>query len=351
MSNRKTPRSRPPLPQPMPQGVQQLAVAQQPPVPQPSADEKQNLNTLITALEQVRGSRVLTYWTNDIARMSGAVVLSLYDQLTAIGKTPKLDLFLRTTGGDTDIPWRIVSLIREFCDEFNVLVPHIAMSSGTITALGADSIVMTPLGALGPIDPSRTHPLLPKRDGADEAEPVSVQDMRHAMQFIREAAGSDKEMPYTPEAMAQIFTALFDKIHPLAIGAIEQSYGLAKLVGTQCLGTHMDPEAEAEKIKAIVDQLCDGYKSHSYQISRGEARKLGLNAVDAPDDVEKAMMDLFRFYLLRPFMPPGGPVAGQGFQAYLAWLDSTGMSLRVEGQYNVDVDGNVAPIGDMWKVY
>jgi ClpP class serine protease len=28
--------------------------------------------------------------------------------------------------------------------------------------LGADEIVMTPLGALGPIDPSRTHPLLPK---------------------------------------------------------------------------------------------------------------------------------------------------------------------------------------------
>ena len=48
---------------------------------------------------------------------------------------------------------------------------------------------------------------------------ISVQDMRHAMQFIREAAGTDKEMPYTPEAMAEIFSALFDKIHPLAIGA------------------------------------------------------------------------------------------------------------------------------------
>ena len=67
------------------------------------------------------------------------------------------------------------------------------------------------------------------------------------MQFIREAAGTDKEMPYTPEAMAQIFTALFDKIHPLAIGAIEQSYALSKLIGMQCLGTHMDPDAGAPR--------------------------------------------------------------------------------------------------------
>src|SRR5581483_4880496 len=155
------------------------------------------------------------YYTSDVARISEAAVIPLYDQLTAIGKTKKLDLFLYTRGGDTEVPWRMVSLIREFCDEFGVLVPHRASSSGTLLAMGADEIVMTPLSVLGPIDPSRTHPLLARSQGSAEAEPISVQDMRHAMQFIREAAGTEKEMPYTPEAMAQIFTALFDKLHPL----------------------------------------------------------------------------------------------------------------------------------------
>jgi hypothetical protein len=322
-----------------------------PPAPNPPADEKQELDDLIRALEKARGSRVLVYWTAPIARLSDAVVLSLYDQLTAIGKTGKIDLFLNTAGGDTEIPWRIVSLVREFCDEFAVLVPHRAASAGTLIAMGADEIVMTPLGVLGPIDPSRTHPLLPRREGAAEAEPISVQDMRHAMQFIREAAGSDREMPYTPEAMAQIFSALFDKIHPLAIGAIEQSYALSKLVGTQCLSTHMDAETDAAKIREIVDQLCDAYKSHSYQISRAEARKIGLKAVDAPDDVSDAMMALFRFYVARPLMPPTQPTPGQQFQAHIAWLETTALHFRVEASCVVDQDGALKFLADQWVAY
>jgi hypothetical protein len=294
---------------------------------------------------------VLVYWTTDMARISEAAIISIYDQMNAIGKIPKLDLFLRTNGGDTEVPWRIVSLVREFCDEFNVLIPYRAASAGTALALGADHIVMTPLGVLGPIDPSRTHPLLPRREGAAEAEPISVQDMRHAMQFIREAAGTDKEMPYTPDAMAQIFTALFDKVHPLAIGAVEQTYALSKLIGRQCLGTHMDPEADAAKINEIVDKLCDDYKSHQYQISRDEARKIGLKVENASDDADAAMMDLFRFYVARPFMPATPPGPNQQFQGYLAWLDSTALHLRVEGQFTVDNEAKVAPIGDQWVTY
>jgi hypothetical protein len=286
-----------------------------------------------------------------MARLSDAVVLSLYDQLIAIGKTPKLDLFLNTGGGDTEVPWRIVSLVREFCDEFAVLVPHRAASAGTLIAMGADEIVMTPLGVLGPIDPSRTHPLLPRREGAEEAEPISVQDMRHAMQFIREAAGSDREIPYTPEALAQIFAALFDKIHPLAIGAIEQSYALSKLIGTQCLSTHMDPDTEGAKIKEIVDRLCDEYKSHQYQINRAEARKIGLKAIGASDAVEAAMVDLFRFYIARPFTPATQPSPGQPFEAHIAWLDSTAAHYRVKANVVVDQNGKVQFRGDEWTAY
>jgi hypothetical protein len=333
----------------------QAAAAAPPLIPTPKRGEKGRLRTLIEELEKVRESRVIVYWTTDMAHMSTAMELSLYDHLTAIGPTRRIDLLLRTNGGQTEAPWRIVSLIREFCGDFNVLIPHRAMSSGTLTAMGANSIVMTALAVLGPIDPSRRHPLLPRRDGAAESEPVSVQDMRHAMQFIREAAGSDKEMPYTPEAMAQIFTALFDKIHPLAIGAIEQSYALSKLVGKQCLSTHMDPDTQGPLIDAIVNRLCDDFKSHEYEISRGEARKIGLNAVDAPDDVEGAMMNLLRFYSARTFLPFSATqpptTIGQRFQAYIAWLDSAALNTRVEGNYVIADGGESLPRGDQWVTY
>ena len=171
------------------------------------------------------------------------------------------------------------------------------------------------------------------------------------MQFIREAAGTGTETPYTPEAMAEIFTALFDKIHPLAIGAIEQSYALSKLVGTQCLSTHMDPATEADQIKAIVDKLCDDYKSHQYPISRGEARRIGLKVQDATEPEEKAMMELFAFYTGREVMPSPLPPPGPVFTTHIAWLDSTSLHMRVEGQARVESEGVIKNLGDHWATY
>jgi len=317
------------------------------PAPQPLANEKATLAGLIKAIESQRKSSVIVYWLTDNAKISEAVIVPLYDHLQAIGKQESIDVVLFTRGGDTEAPWRFTSLIREYCKKFSVLIPHRAHSAGTLLALGANEIVMTPLGLLGPIDPYRTHPLLPRSAGATEAEPISVQDMRHAMQFIREAGGQG--VPYTPEAMAQIFSALFEKIHPLAIGAIEQSYALAKLVGKQCLSTHMDPAKDEALIVSLVDKLCDEYKSHAYQISRAEARAIGLKAVDALPALEKAMMDLYKFYLGRPIAPVPLPKSGQ-VTMHIGWLDSTAVSMRVEAIYEITA-GQAKYLGDQWRPY
>jgi hypothetical protein len=323
------------------------------PAAAPAATDKTQAVELMQALEQVRGNRAVVYWASDVAKISDGVVIPLFDVLSAIGKQQTLDLVLFTRGGDTEAPWRIVSLFREFCGKFNILIPYRAHSAGTLIALGADEIVMTPLAELGPIDPSRTHPLLPRREGATEAEPISVQDMRHAMRFIREAATGDgnEAMPYTPEAMAQIFTALFEKIHPLAIGAIEQSYALSKLIGAQALGTHMDAQADGPKIKAIVDRLCDEYKSHLYQINRKEARAIGLKAVDATPDEEKALLDLLKFYVSRHVPPTSLPAVGQTFAAQIAWLESTQTNMRAEVVYKRVDQARNEVVNDQWKPY
>lgn len=214
--------------------------------------------------------------------------------------------------------------------------------------MGADEIVMTRYAVLGPIDPSRGHPLLPHEAGKP-ADPVSVQDMRHAMQFIREAGRTDSEFVYTPEAMAQIFTALFDKLHPLAIGAIEQSYALAKLIGTRCLETHMKGRGSDVTIREIVDKLCDDYKSHAYQIPRGEAKTIGLKVKPASRRLDNLVMQLYRHYLARPILPPAQPI-GVPFESHIAWLDSTTQQMRcVAGQTS---DGKaLQPLGDRWQPY
>jgi hypothetical protein len=321
--------------------------------PAASVNDKADLDAILQTIEKERGRPCIVYWTTQLARISLAVETPLFDQLNAHGKQQAFDLVLFTNGGDAEAPLRIVSLIREYCETFSVLIPHRALSAGTLLVLGANEIVTTPFSVFGPIDPTRTHPLLPRREGATEPEPISVQDMRHAMQFIREAAPKESAVAYTPEAMAQIFSALFDKIHPLAIGAIEQSYALARLIGTRCLETHMGTsDADRAKISSIVDKLIDQYKSHSYPISRTEAELIGLNIVKATPAVESALNKLLAFYSARKVGPFGPQIAiGKEIKMHIAWLDSLKQKFRAEQEGVIGANNKLESRGDGWLPY
>src|ERR1700732_3524302 len=65
-----------------------------------------------------------------------------------------VDLCLYTRGGDTNAVWPIVSLIREFDPDFQVLVLFRCHSSRTLVTLGAKRIHLCPISELSPIDPS-----------------------------------------------------------------------------------------------------------------------------------------------------------------------------------------------------
>ena len=330
-----------------PMAIPTGATLQQVIEPEPAAGSTSTTVALIKTLERLRKSRVLTYQTSPQAKIGEGIVRPLYDQLESIGDVEHLDLVLDTLGGNVEMPWRIVSLIREFCDRFSVLIPYRAASAGTLLALGADEIVMTRLAVLGPIDPRTSHPLLP-----GEVKEVSVQDMRHAMQFIRQA-GVDivgDEFAYTPDAVAQLVCVLFDKVHPLAIGAIEQAYALAKLAGRRCLETHMSADDDNEKIQRIVDRLSDEYKSHGYQIPRKEAKSIGLKVKQPGKRVEGVLMALYRHFVSRPVWP-AQPTPGSLLKAHIAWLDSADLNLRCEALFQSDQEGNLHPRGDGWAAY
>jgi len=99
-------------------------------------------STLIKNIEDIRESRVITYITSDRqgpvgARIAMDIIPVMSKQLRKIGKTKNIDLFLFSSGGDTMVPWRIVSMIREYCDKFSVLIPHKAHSAATMISLGA----------------------------------------------------------------------------------------------------------------------------------------------------------------------------------------------------------------------
>ena len=264
---------------------------------------KKDVHPKLQALEQVMSYPVISYFLDDGAPLADEQMEHLYEHLRRVKKQDRLGLWVHSRGGATEVPWKIVSLLREYAEWFSVLLPYRAHSAATHLALGANEIVATEMTEMGPVDPSRRHPLLPKEEQPPQVGsggttpvstpiPISVQDLRHVLDFVKREMGED----LSPDAAARVYTALFDKVHPLAIGALEQSWALANQVTERVLSTHMDPEADGEQIEALCNRLSDHYKSHVYPISRREAQEMGLPVRDATGDESTAMWNLYLAY-------------------------------------------------------
>ena len=248
---------------------------------------------LIKKLETERNSRVIIYVTSDRApfatKIASDIIPLLGNQLDAMGKVKKISLFLYTSGGDMLAPIRIVKLIRNHCDEFEILVPYKAHSAGTLICMGADTIVMGKLGELTPVDPTTDHPFNPQSPSNPQQRlSVSVEDLNSYLLFAKEKA------EVKPDQMIDSYKLLVEKLHPLSIGNAYRAYRMAKMVSERLLWLHMDKNDE--KIKKIVKEMTGDITIHAYPIDRDEALELGLKIEKANDIVDKTMRELYDDY-------------------------------------------------------
>jgi len=257
--------------------------------------------SLIQQIEGLRNSRVITYITCDRqgpvnARIAGDIIPIISRQLRTIDKTPNIDLFLYSTGGDTMVPWRLVSMIREYCDKFSVLIPYKAHSAATMISLGADEILMTDLSEISPIDPSTANVFNPQ----DPKNPqnkiaISVEDVMAYFDLAKNKFGikNDAEL----SAIFNKFVESNPQIHPLALGNVNRTHNLIRILAKRLLKSHKSPMRE-EEIEKIVDYFTEKLYSHQYYIGRKEAKEdLGLRTVvNANENLSKAMTDLYEEY-------------------------------------------------------
>lgn len=260
--------------------------------------ETQNL---IKNIEKSRNSKVITYFTSDRqgpvnARVAMDIVPIISSQLRKMGKTEKIDLVLYSAGGDTMVPWRLVSMIREYCDHFSVLVPYKAHSAATMIALGADEIVMSDMSELSPIDPSTANvfnPIDPKNP--QNRIPISVEDVMAYFDLAKNKFGIKSD-----EELTEIFKKFIDSnpsIHPLALGNVNRTHNLIRILAKRLLKSHKTPMKDDE-IEKIVDFLTEKLYSHQYFIGRKEAKDdLGIKTVqDADKELSDLMSELYEEY-------------------------------------------------------
>jgi len=238
-------------------------------------------------IEVERKSKLLVYITGDKPGMETQISPEVHDMflnhLDKFNLPDKITLYLYTRGGDTMAAWSLINLLRQFCNNYEVIIPSKARSAGTLISLGADNIVMTKQATLGPIDPSLNSHLNPQNptfpQNPQARVPVSVESIKGYFDYAKQELKIENEAE-----LSKIFLALSNQIHPIVIGSVFRSRQQIQMLATNLLRKHFGEEPD--KMTKIINFLCSDSGSHDYPIFRREARELGLH-------VETPTMDLY----------------------------------------------------------
>lgn len=298
----------------------------------------------IEALEGLRGSRVITYITGDRdhcrAQISGDAVRPLFDVLRQIGPVEKIDLFLYSRGGDTEVPWRIASALRQYCETWSILIPFRANSAATLLALGADEIIFGKHGELGPIDPTRYL----RQPGSAVEEGISVEDVMAYLRFVQEEVGLSDQ-----SALTESLAHLSENVGAVSLGAVHRIRSHIQDVALRMLTSQKEPLSEHIREK-IVDTLATRVYAHGHAIGCKEAREMNLRAVAAPDDIEIAMWNLLCKYeqdlKLRETPDIEAGIARQGTtieDIAIAVVESTETIFEFQGRFEINIVRQIPP--------
>lgn len=274
---------------------------------------------LIERVEACRPGRKLISFFNFDRASEPAVPLGLDTAFNADAKaalfrvlkesgSSKVDICLYTRGGDVNGVWPLVSIIREFDPDFEVLIPFRCHSAGTLLALGAKRVVLTPLSELSPIDPStgnQFNPVAPGQTGARMA--ISVEDVRAYRSFVLDQFCIDpqKDQEAARAHIGPSLDRLVHEVHPLALGNVDRVHRQIKQLAGKLLALHPVASRDNEE---VIQALTTRFWSHLHMINRHEVREILTSAqVDfASVELAAALDELLRAYedqfeLRRPF--------------------------------------------------
>ncbi len=176
--------------------------------------------------------------------------------LRAIRETPPgraIEIVLHTPGGLVLAASQIARALRDHDGRVVAVVPHYAMSGGTLIALAADEIVLDRHAALGPIDPQ-----LGQYPAASLVEVASMPGRHDDQTLILADVGR--------KALRQVET-----------------------VARELIERHMEPGRARE----LARLLASGVWTHDHPLMASELEQLGLPVRVGVPDAERALMRLY----------------------------------------------------------
>lgn len=221
----------------------------------------------LKALSEETGRNVIAYYSGwqQKGSISGTEIRDedrdgLMRALHGLDYRKGLDLVLHTPGGSIAATQTIIVYLREkFGRNIRAIVPHTAMSGGTIMACSAREIVMARHSSIGPIDPQIRG--VPAKGVIEEFKRAA-----------REIAADGR--------MQAVWMPILAQYSPTFIGNCENAIRWSEEFARQQLGDNMfrGVKGKKEKIDRILSALTEygEVKLHERQIGYKEARSIGL---------------------------------------------------------------------------
>ena len=243
--------------------------------------------------------RLVDEETCDVYLYAGSINRSTCDFL--IGSCPedprpKALLILSSYGGDAHAAYRLTRHLQDmYKGEFTLLIPSMCKSAGTLVAIGADELVMSPLGELGPLDVqvSERDELWERRSGLVPTQALeTIGDkafsfFESAFINLRTRSGSQITTRTAAEIASRLTIGLFrplvSQIDPLRVADILLSMRIAEEYGNILSTSNVKENS--------ISQLVYGYPSHGYILDRREAAELFEN-VRSPSQPETELIEL-----------------------------------------------------------
>lgn len=196
-------------------------------------------------------------------------------------------LILTTNGGLANSAYKIARFFQTQYESFQVVIPSVCKSAGTLLACGAHRLVMTPFSELGPLDVqlyardeigARKSGLL-NHSAFEALKSEAFELYEHFMLSIKHRSGDNISFPLASdvaaEMAARMMSPIFEQVSPDALGSDYRDLQVAVEYGER-LGNF------AGNIKPWqIDYLTNHYPSHDFIIDKWEAMDLFEN-VDGP---------------------------------------------------------------------
>lgn len=210
-------------------------------------------------------------------------------------RSDSLNLVLVTPGGSPDAAYKIARYIQSSYDEFECFVPGMCKSAGTLLAVGANQLVFSPYGELGPLDVqlNKSDDLFGQESGLNISEAFRAVEGRAKETFhtiISEiVSGSGGVISFqtashcASEIIASLYGPIFGRIDPEEVGSRARAMRLG-----EDYGLRLNQKFNNLKQGALA-QLSQSYSSHGFVIDMDEACAL-FERVREATKIEKSLV-------------------------------------------------------------